>query len=275
LDGAERIIRALLAGDPKKADCIQNLLYDAQETIIEDFLHERKDEFASVIYEVAKSLNSEVKEKDKAEAIRSAVKESLGAFNKQLFSQAIERFHTIDQIRNYLSQPVNREPDRHTTLNSTTRAVRIVGGMLQSVGDETKSAGKFVARLGAILWLLVQAATPGGLAQRFADKLFAALFWFAIVMLLGGICLNQAVQSVGLKLLFVTTLLWLIKDAFQRYMRGGKRALRAGTVLVVAALLVSIGMFTLTDKLQPPHPPQKAYQWVHDRIGQLSKKNAK
>jgi Protein of unknown function (DUF3376) len=272
LDAAERIVRALL-GMGENAD---RLINQAQMRVIRDFLGDRKQELAGVICEVAKSLSSNIKTEDaKAQAIHEAAKQTLGALPNQQTSQAVEAFLTSEQILGYLRQPLEREPERPTTLNSIARSVRIVGGMLQSVGEETKSAGKTAARVGTILWLLVQAAIPDGLASRFADKAFAALFWFAIVMLLGGVFFNQAVQSVGIKLLFVTTLLWLVKDAFQRYVRGGKRALKVTAVLVVVALLLGIGTLVLTGKLQPPHPAPKAYQWVHDRIGRLISKNPK
>jgi hypothetical protein len=183
----------------------------------------------------------------------------------QKFAEAVEGFLTWEQIREYLHQgPIQREPSRRTTLESITRSVRIVGGILQSLGKETKGVGGILVRAGGALWWLVQAAIPEGLTGHFAGKIFASFFWFAIVMIIGGTFFNQAVQSVGLKLLFFTTLLWLVKDAFQRYIQGGRRALRITAVWAVLALLIGVGAWASLQKLQRSEPPEKAYQYVHD-----------
>jgi hypothetical protein len=176
----------------------------------------------------------------------------------QKFAEAVEGFLTWEQIREYLHQgPIQREPSRRTTLESITRSVRIVGGILQSLGKETKGVGGILVRAGGALWWLVQAAIPEGLTGHFAGKIFASFFWFAIVMIIGGTFFNQAVQSVGLKLLFFTTLLWLVKDAFQRYIQGGRRALRITAVWAVLALLIGVGAWASLQKLQRSEPPKK------------------
>jgi hypothetical protein len=266
LDGSERIIRALLGTDEKNAQLAQELIKDAQAVIIKEFLHDRRQELAGLIFEVAKALDPEPDtEKARIIAIREAVRETLADLPNQKFAEAVEGFLTWEQIREYLHQgPIQREPSRRTTLESITRSVRIVGGILQSLGKETKGVGGILVRAGGALWWLVQAAIPEGLTGHFAGKIFASFFWFAIVMIIGGTFFNQAVQSVGLKLLFFTTLLWLVKDAFQRYIQGGRRALRITAVWAVLALLIGVGAWASLQKLQRSEPPEKAYQYVHD-----------
>jgi len=88
------------------------------------------------------------------------------------------------------------------------------------------------------LWWLVEAAIPNGLQGHFFRKFFAMAFWLEIVMVIGGTIFSQPVQSVGLKLLAFTALLWLVKDAFYRYLMWGKKGLRTTVVLVVLFILL-------------------------------------
>jgi patatin-related protein len=268
LDGAERIIRALLGTDQNNAELARNLIDEAQVVIIQEFLSDRQQELAGLIYEVAKSLDPEPDTEDaKVIAIRECVQTTIASLPNQNFAEAVEGFLTWEKIRDYLKQgPIRREPDRRTTLESITRTVRIVGGILQSLGTETKPAGGILIRAGAALWWLVQAAIPGGLTGNFVGKIFAALFWFGIVMVFGGTFLNHAVQSVGFELLFITTLLWFAKDTLQRYIRGGRRALRFTTMWMVLALLVAAGAWTLIHKYQQPEFCKRSYQYVHDLL---------
>jgi hypothetical protein len=114
-----------------------------------------------------------------------------------------------------------------------TRAVRIVGAMLEGLSKETKAAGGFLIRVTTALWWLVEAAIPNGLQGHFFRKFFAMAFWLEIVMVVGGTIFSQPVQALGLKLLAFTALLWLVKDAFYRYLMWGKKGLRMTVALVV------------------------------------------
>ncbi len=298
LDGAERIIRALLGTDKKK-DLAMHLIRESQRIIIQDFLRDRQEELAGLIYQIAKSLDPlpaapsgffakwraasrarkakraamedgkaifEEMESAKVLAIHDCVRAAIAALHDQNFAEAVEGFLTHEKIREYLSkEPPKREPDRRTTLESVTRSVRIMGGILQSLGKETEAAGGILIRAGAVLWWLVQAAIPEGLTGHFASKIFAALFWFEIVMIVGGTFFNQAVQSVGLKLLFFTTLLWLVKDAFQRYIRSGRRGLKVTVAWAVLALVIGVGTWVGISSYQKPEQPERPYQFLHDR----------
>jgi patatin-related protein len=251
LDGAERIIHSLLATaqltTQQRAEREKGLIREAQLAIITEFLEERKAELAAVICEVAKSLKKTQPGKGaQAEAIRECVNATLEALPQQTFKEAMEGFLTPERILEYLAQvPAKREPNRRTTLESMTRAVRIVGGMLEGLGDETKTAGGFLIRVSTALWWLVEAAVPNGLTGYFFRRFFAMVFWFEIIMVVGGTIFNQAVQSVGLKLLAVTTLLWLLKDGFERFLLYGKGGRRGPRVTIMLSVLFAVLFVTL------------------------------
>ena len=179
-------------------------------------------------------------------AIRECVQATLQSLPNPAFAQAVEGFLTPDKIIEYLGQePPPREPDRHSTLESITRTVRILGGILEGLGDATKAAGGFLIRVGAALWWLVEAAVPKGLTGHFFRKLFALLFWFEIIMVVGGTLFNPEVQTLGLKLLAITTVLWLTKDAFRRFLLYGKRGMKVTLLLTVLAILASFVVWWL------------------------------
>ena len=299
LDGAERIIRSLLPTEAKK-EAAKDLIHRAQIIIIQDFLRERQKDLAGLIYEVAKTVDPQPNPPDgwwarrlyyfrawrarralsrdglgifqemndaRIRAIRESVRETIVALGNQNFAEAVDGFLTRERIEAYLRQePPQREPDRRTTLESMTRSVRIVGGILQGMGKETQAAGGILIRAGAALWWLVQAAVPRGLTGHFTGKIFAALFWFEILMIVGGTLFDQAVQSVGLKLLFFTFVLWLFKDAFQRYIRTGTRGLRVTVLWVILGVVAGVGIWAGISAYQGPKAHEKPYTYLHDRL---------
>jgi patatin-related protein len=246
LDGAERIIRSLLSTSQltakQRRQRGEELINESQLIIIREFLEEREDDLAVVIYEIAKSLEQSLPGSGaQAKMIRDCVTATLAALPQQSFKEAIEGFLTPEKIIELLKQePTEREPDRRTTLESITRAIHIFGGMLEGLGDETKAAGGFLIRVSTALWWLVEAAVPNGLSGHFLRKFFAMVFWFEILMIVGGTIFNEAVQSVGLKLLAVTTLLWLIKDGFERFLLYGKSDKRGPRVTIMLAILFAL-----------------------------------
>jgi patatin-related protein len=255
LDGAERIIRSLLSGSRL---CVQRrerreneLIDEAQSIIIGEYLESRQQDLAAVVHEVAKALMPPVSDaSQQAAAVRECVSSTLDALPQQRFREAVEGFLTVERIRQYLSEePPKREPDRRNSLESIARTVRVVGGMLKGLGDETKAAGGFLLRVATALWWLVEAAVPRGLMGHFFRKFFAMVAWFAIVMVVAGTLLNHAVQTVGFELLGLTAFLWLIKDLFERFLLYGsdrKKGPRlTGLIAVLLALLfISLLMFT-------------------------------
>src|ERR1035441_4454507 len=79
--------------------------------------------------------------------------------------------------------------------------------MLEGSSDQTKGAGKWVTRLGSVLWVIVEAAVPDSLAGHFFVHVVALLFWVEAVIFVGGAFFNQPLEMVGLKLLVITGLI--------------------------------------------------------------------
>jgi len=241
LDGAERIVSSLISPEQKAQG--DALIAKIQDRIIREFLDERKGELGRVILDVARSLNNSTGTKKdkwrKAHEIRRSVEETVAKGSAQLYKDAILGYLSVERIKEYLQAGMtSREPDRRTTLESMTRALRIIGSMLEGLSKETKAAGGFLVRVTTALWWLVEAAIPNGLQGHFFRKFFAMAFWLEIVMVIGGTIFSQPVQAVGLKLLAFTALLWLVKDAFYRYLMWGKKGLRMTVVLVVFFVLL-------------------------------------
>jgi Protein of unknown function (DUF3376) len=284
LDGAERLIRSLLPTDAHEG-MANRLIDEAHGIVIEEFLEERQTELAGVLFEIAKSLGTPsngsgmlhrlwgrvrkvgfgVQLSDsEVEKIRQSVAETLGSLPSQRVKDAFRGFLTKDKIREYLrSCPPTRQPDRRTTLESTTRAIGIVGGVLQSVGKESEAMGGFLVRLATALWWLVQAAVPNGLAGHFIRRVFALLFLFEIVMVLGGTFFNQAAQSLGLTLLAITIALWLIKNSFERFILRGKPGLKLTLVFTLVSALVASAIWFVRLKYGPIIPLEHSKELFH------------
>jgi patatin-related protein len=266
LDGAERIIHSMMASAQtnnlvERAKREKQLIEQAQTIILEDFLEERKQEFAGVLFEVGKSMGARLKdEKAQVDQALANIKATLDALPAQPFKNAVLGFLNTDQMRRYLEcVPVKREPDRQTTLESITRSVRIVGGMLGSLSDQTKGAGKWVARLGDLLWVIVQAAVPGALAGHFFSHIVALLFWIEAVIFVGGSLFNHALEVVGLKLLLVTGLVWLAQNSLMHYVLrgvGGARKQLVASALI--GLLAVVLIFAIVFGIGP-----WASGWLH------------
>lgn len=251
LDGAERIVRALIS--PLHKAQADTLISETQSRIIEEFLEERQGDLGRVILDIAKSLGASTVAKDdsgtKAEEIRNSVNEALAIGPAQLYKDAILGYLSVDRIKAYLQAGVtSREPDRKTSLESMTRTIRIVGGMLEGLSRETKAAGGFVVRVATALWWLVEAAVPSGLQGHFFRKFFAMAFWLEIVMVIGGTIFSQPVQGVGLKLIAFTALLWLVKDALYRYLMWGRKGLRVTVALVLLGFAVLTTVMVITPE---------------------------
>jgi patatin-related protein len=251
LDGAERIVRSLISPEQKAQG--DSLIGEMQDRIIGEFLKEREGELGQVILDVAKSLNDSTVSKGdmgvKAEEIRRSVEETVAKGPTQLYKDAILGYLSVDRIKEYLKAGVtSREPDRKTTLESMTRAIRTVGGMLEGLSKETKAAGGFLIRVATALWWLVEAAVPNGLQGHFFRKFFAMAFWLEILMVIGGTIFSQPVQAVGLKLVAFTALLWLVKDSFYRYLMWGRKGLRVTVALVVLFIAVLATVMVITPE---------------------------
>jgi hypothetical protein len=251
LDGAERIVRSLISPEQKAQG--DPLIAEMQSRIIEEFLEERQSDLGQVILDVANSLkDSTVANGDtgmKAKEIRRSVEETVAKEPTQLYKDAILGYLSVDKIKEYLQAGVtSREPDRRRTLESMPRTIHIVGGMLEGLSKETKAAGGFLIRVATALWWLVEAAVPSGLQGHFFRKFFAMAFWLEIVMVIGGTVFSQPVQAVGLKLLAFTVLLWLVKDAFYRYLMWGRKELRVTVALVVFLVAVLAAVMVITPE---------------------------
>jgi patatin-related protein len=287
LDGAERIIRCLLPTDEHKT-AADKLIDQAQLIIIREFLQQRQTELAGVIFEVAKSLGikgygisspfatgsptSQLSDKD-MDRIRKCVAESLDALPNQNIKQAVLGFFSPEAIKECLKQrPLRREPDSRATAESITRAVGVVGGMLEGLGKETGPAGGLLIRVSTLLWWLVEAAVPKGLRGHFFRRLFALLFLFEILMVVGGTFLDQGAQSLGLKLLAITTAAWLIKDALQRFIEKGMRGVRITLLLTILAGLGGSAVWLVRDRYGPVVPAATTIHWLRSGVSYIRNK---
>jgi hypothetical protein len=114
--------------------------------------------------------------------------------------------------------------------------------MLEGSSDQTKGAGKWVTRLGSVLWVIVEAAVPDSLAGHFFVHVVALLFWVEAVIFVGGAFFNQPLEMVGLKLLVITGLIWMVQNSVMNYLlsgiHGARKRLFASVLIALASIAI-------------------------------------
>jgi hypothetical protein len=74
------------------------------------------------------------------------------------------------------------------------------------------------------------------------------LFWLEIVIVIAGTFLSPVAQTLGVKLLVITTVAWLVKGAFRRYIVRGRKALAPTIALTILFVVAVLGLVVFDVK---------------------------
>ncbi|MDQ6828994.1 MAG: patatin-like protein, partial [Gemmatimonadota bacterium] len=217
-----------------------------------------------------------------SESARDAAVERMAAADDQR-QRARQSFMRTESLRQFFATQytVDRRLDRRIALDALSRSTRVVGAILQRTATEAASStqaalpahlGTVVARLGAVLWGIVQVGVPGGLAGTFADRAIQVLYAFEVLLILVGLLLGGGTTGLGVMLLVLTFATHFAVSTTRDYL--AYRAWPRWKVAVVASLpavmilFLGIGVTTVTMLVRDPKP-LCAWASRHGQLGRL------
>jgi hypothetical protein len=273
LDGAERIIAALLPGERFAAERTQ-LIADAHAAILEEDLRpEDRRDICGVLADLiaGTSPSDEVSES----ALRKMLEDAYGSSLNTKMQAVLRHLLSQEQLLEYFrtGYSVRREPNPQAMLKILARSTRIVGKMLEGVAERrsmNKSSVAWIARLGQAFWALVIVAVPDSLLNLIFRHWLKVLYTFELLLLVFATVLTiSPMQQLALTMLGITLGVHLLVRLLADYMRGRNTMLRVLFVLAGGVLLAlaALGVDTFFG-----HPVlgwlQQRYQ---DAMGLLGK----
>jgi patatin-related protein len=264
LDGAERLITCLLAGTPHE-DKREMLIARAHRAIFKEVFQKLKrppagsakagpDSREMLDLLAAALLGKEPKD-------RAAVNAKLStAFQqnevKEILESVLTDNLTVGRIRKlFRGHQIDRRIEPRALLQAVSRAVQVVGRMLDAMALELSAHGRgkraaaWITRIGGILWGLVEVATPHSIGRLLFRH------WIVLALLVGGVLFlfgpavggGAGVRNFGGRLLLITALVsgvwYLFQAILQRRFRliGGVGKAIATMIVMVFLALAAVG----------------------------------
>jgi patatin-related protein len=261
LDGAERIVSALLPGDEQR-EKREELIRKAQLAILEEeVLTEDRDQ---VLQLIANTLAATDSTGGNEAALRRLVEEagnsSINSVLEEVLRSRLTREELLEFFRN--SYEVNRKAVPKTTLRGLSRSTRVVGEMLESISDGYRGVGRrpaaWLARFGRLFWGFVEVAVPRSLLAEIFRYWLRLLYFFEVLLIAAGtVFVKPQVQLLGLVTFGVTAAIHGVILLLRDYMLGRRAWLRIlVTVFVIALLILAVvgadALFDLRTRLFGP-----------------------
>ncbi len=264
LDGAERIITALMAGTLLERDR-DHYIQEAQKAILEEtFLGGqgaagagqamgRGREMLDLLVSSLLGKNPQARTAARAKMAALVGEEKVKEILEGVIKGNLNIASVAELFKDY---EVDRKIEPRRALRSISRSVQVVGRMLGGISQELSAAGTgkraaaWITRVGRLLWGLVEVATPHSLPKLFFKYWLFLAFLMAVVLLVAAAVVKdgEAVQRFGWHLLGMVVAVYGVWSLFQaillrRFKRVGGAVKVLATLLVVASLaLVGVGM---------------------------------
>jgi patatin-related protein len=246
LDGAERLISALLP-EPEDAPIRKALLDEAHTAILaEELPGEERTELDRIMAGIrARVAAGERFEQVLEEVLRDRRTRPTIAVAPETASQAtLERRELLGYVRSEYA--VNRDLDPEAMLRLMSRSTQVVGKMFESLADQYRlgrSGVAWVARLGQVLWGLIEVATPQSILHLMFRHWMKLLYVFEGFIIVGSWLLGESGwNQFGWRALGITgvvhVVVLLMRDFMQR--RTG-RWMRLAPALLIGSVLVLAG----------------------------------
>ena len=243
LDGAERLISALLPGN-ENGKVRETLVREAHELIL------RKELWTDNFRDVGRALSESLIRMRAGPAVPdSAVK--VDPATQQIVNKLIENLNP-GALYDFFKAGHQAPPaiPAKESLPLTGRAVRVLGDMLRGIAVEKKVDQKYVswiAASGSMLSLMVGLAMPGGLPSGFFKRLIAVAYGFELFLIATGlVTANSNIARYGGLLLGITLGIDFCVMLIRRVLKvqSIKTDLFA-VVAVIALILAAAGMDSL------------------------------
>jgi hypothetical protein len=268
LDGAERIITALLppspAGENDPNETVrQNLIREAHIAIFEEEVHQTdlvtlQGLLSNMFGRIEPTTAQAQKLREVVQAAVIADKRTLPVTFESALREALRQcFTDPGKVRDYYEKQfeVNRRFDPENALRLLSRATNITGRMLEGLAnkigsDPAKRASAWIARFGSVFWGMVAVAVPSSLGNLLVRHWLGLLYVLSFITLVLGIWVPWMAPA-GWSALGVSVGLNLLLFVLGDIIRGRRFWLRALTILlvVVFAALIAGGVLFAVEQL--------------------------
>lgn len=270
LDGAERIISALLPDDPELA---RSLVGEAHAAIVHEAIAKAgPDEAKTLLCEAGMRTKSGTEDPTLITEFISNLRtyDAAGQLNRLLDENAL-RQHYLDTFAT--RSKLNPEP----TLKITSRATTVIGKMLSALSKKRNvdsSLVAWIARVGQLLSGLVEVAVPRSMPSLIFRYWLKLLYLFEVLLIVFSTLLaaDPKISQFGWNLLGITVAtnvaVWLLSDFMSRrhvVLRSLLAVLGLSVFLIflIGALKV-LGLIGITIAGGPP------LAWVGLNLQQLA-----
>ena len=248
LDGAERIITALLPDEPKLARLLVG------------------EAHVAIVHEAIANLG-EIQARDLL--CESSMRTSSGNPDCKLLGQFLENLKTHDQAGQLTDLIDDQALQQHyaetfsarsrlepeSTAKTAARATTVIGKMLEGLSEQRRVSSKYaswIVRMGQISWALVEVAVPRSIPNLLFRHWLKLLYLFEVVLIVGStLLLTPEVQKFGLLTFGITvaiqSVVWLLGD-FMAANRRWQSVLKS-LIIVGAIALVLLGVFLASAML--------------------------
>lgn len=272
LDGAERIITALLPNDRELA---RRLVGEAHAAIVHEAI-------AKIGANEAKDLICE-----------AGMRTRSGNAEPNLITQFIENLKTYDGVGTLSPQiggtvntlidnnafrqhyvdtfPVRSKLDAESTVKTAARATTVIGKMLEGLSSSRNVSTKpslWIARLGRIFWALVEVAVPRSFPELFFRHSLKLIYFLEALMIVGStLLLASDAQRFAITAFGITAATHLavtiLSDLIQSRNRWATLAKTIGIVILV--ILIAAGGLAISAILGADSlwlAMEKAKNWI-------------
>ena len=208
LDGAERLITALLPDDKKQKRMRDALITEAHEAILlEEMLTPDRTE-------LCKLLTSALARTGSGESPDQAISNIVKPLKNQVVKSRLESIMRAslnkEEIAKFVRDgyEVNRDLEPQPVLRVISRSTQVIGQMLDGISksrDLPNSQIAWIARLGKGFWGLIEVAAPNSLFNLIFLHWLKLLYFFEVLLVVGSTLLSRPqVQGFGLMAFAIT-----------------------------------------------------------------------
>ena len=243
LDGAERLITALLPNHPLRTQ----LIGQAQAQIVCETIAPMGEEGRQAL--LAESLMRTKTRKAEPNQLDDFIgRLEANSSSDPVLNQKVRDLINPNELRQFYEDNfrLRSKLEPESTLRSVARATTVVGKILDSLSQSRGVSSKYtlwIVRLGRIFWALVEVAVP----RSFPDLLFRhwlKLIYFLEVILIAGstLLISTQVQRFALTAFGITAAVHLavvlLRDLIESKNRLINLAKSIGTVLLVTLIII-------------------------------------
>ena len=271
LDGAERIIKALLPNDRELAS---KLVGEAHAAIVHEAIAkigaiEAKD----LICEAGmRTRSGNAEPKLITDFIANLEQHDVAEQLKTLIDSNAFRQHYVDTF------PVRSKLDPESTIKTAARATTVIGKMLEGLSSSRNVSTKpslWIARLGRIFWALVEVAVPRSFPELLFRHLLKLIYFLEALMIVGStLLLASDAQRFAITAFGITAATHLavviLSDLIQSRKRWATLAKTIGIVILV--ILIAAGGLAISAILGASSlwvAMEKARNWIAGSQKQL------